>query len=67
MEPESEKPRPHSPVWMWESADGGRWRITHTPDGVWSCPVGLGGKRVGPWKSGLPLSLGSWPVAKNQE
>ena len=67
MEPESQQPRRQSPAWTWISADGGRWRIHHTPDGVWSCPIGLGGKRVGAWKVGLPSSLGSWPDINNQE
>jgi len=67
MEPESQKIRERSPVWIWVSADGSRWRINHTPDGVWSCPIGLGGKRVGAWKVGLPPSLDSWPGSKIQE
>ena len=67
MESESEQHVQRSPVWVWISADGVRWRINHTPDGVWSCPIGLGGKRVGAWKTGLPPSLDSWPESKNQE
>ena len=67
MEFESEQPVHRSPVWMWISADGMRWRINHTSDGVWSCQIGLGGKRVGAWKSGLPPSLDFWPEGKNQE
>ncbi|GJL70480.1 MAG: hypothetical protein NPIRA06_31150 [Nitrospirales bacterium] len=67
MPSESKRPVRRSPVWMWISADGGRWRINHTPNGVWSCQIGLGGKRVGSWKTGLPPSLDSWPKGTNQE
>ncbi len=64
---EAKKNPQRKPVWIWICAEGGRWRINHTPDGVWSCPIGLGGKRVGAWKVGLPPSLDFWPGIKNQE
>jgi len=67
MDTEKKQPARQSSTWIWLSADGARWRINRTADGVWSCPIGTGGKRVGSWEPGLPSSLGSWPGQKNQE
>ncbi len=63
MEAKTPEPVRRSSVWVWVSAeDGTRWRINHTREGIFSCPIGLGGKRVGPWKAGLPPSLDAWPT-----
>lgn len=51
-----------SRLWIWLSAEGTRWRITYDSEGLWSCQIGIGGKRVGPWKSGLPPTLDTWPL-----
>jgi hypothetical protein len=51
-----------SRLWIWLSVEGTRWRITHDADGVWSCQIGIGGKRIGPWKPGLPPTLEIWPL-----
>jgi hypothetical protein len=67
MDKEKKQPAGQSSTWMWLSADGTRWRIHHTTDGIWSCPIGTGGKRVGSWEPGLPSSLGAWPGPKNHE
>ncbi len=67
MEKNNKQPSRQSSTWIWLSADGVRWRINHTSDSTWSCPIGIGGKRIGMWKSGLPSSLGSWPQLKIQE
>lgn len=59
---ESESATPESRLWIWLSRDGTRWRITDDSDGIWSCQIGLGGKRLGPWESGLPPTLEIWPL-----
>ncbi len=67
MDEKKTQPTRRSSTWIWLSADGARWRINHSADGIWSCPIGTGGKRVGSWKPGVPASLGTWPGLNLQD
>lgn len=50
-----------SRIWVWFYQDGTRWKIAKTEEGFWYCPIGPGGKRLGPWEPGFPPGLDNLP------